>query len=62
MRLMSTLLLVLPLSVSLILLTDCLKVGAAVLVVAELFAVVAINVAEVSPRRLHEDVPFRDTS
>ena len=62
MRLMSTSLLVLPLSASLILLMDCLKVGAVVLIVAELVAVLAIHVAEASPRRLHGDATSRDTS
>ena len=52
----------LPLSASLILLMDCLKVGAVVLIVAELVAVVAIHVAEASPRRLHGDAASRDTS
>ena len=50
MRLMSASLLVLPSSASLILLKDCLKVGAVVLIVTELVAVVAIYVAEVPPR------------
>ena len=62
MRLMSTSLLVLPLSASLILLMDCLKLGAVVLVVAELVAVVAIFVAEVWPHRLHGDASSGDTS
>ena len=50
MRLMSTSLLVLPLSTSLILLTDCLEVGAVVLIVTELVAAVGICVAEAPPR------------
>ena len=62
MRLTSASLLVLPSSASLILLTSCLNVGAVVLIVAKLVAVVAIYVAEVSPRRLHGDVASRDTS
>ena len=62
MRLTSASLLVLPSSASLILLMDCLKVGAVVLIVAELVAVVAIYVAEVPPRRLHGDAASRDTS
>ena len=62
MQLMSASLLVLPLSVSLILLMDCLKVGAVVLIVAELIVVVTIYVAGVSPRRLHGDAASRDTS
>ena len=62
MRLMSTSLLVLPSSASLILLIGCLKLGAIVLVVAELVVVMAIYVAEVWPYRLHGDAAFRDTS
>ena len=62
MRLMSASLIVLLSSPSLILLTDCLKVGTVVLIVAELVAVVAIYVAEVSPRRLHDNAASRDTS
>ena len=62
MRLMSTSLLVLPLSTLLIMLTDCLEVGVVVLIKAELVAVVAICVAEVPPRRLHCDSTSRDTS
>ena len=61
MRLMSASLLVLPSSASLILLMDCLKLGAVVLVVAELVAVAAIRVAEVWPYRLHGDAASRDT-
>ena len=52
MRLMTASLLVLPLSVSLVLLTDCLKIDAVVLIVAELVAVGTIYAAEVPPRRL----------
>ena len=62
MRLMSTSLLVLPSFASLILLIDCLKPGAIVLVVAELVVVMAIYVAEVWPYRLHGDAASRDTS
>ena len=62
MRLMSALLLVLLPSASLILLMGCLKVGAVVLIVTELVAVVVIYVSEVSPRRLHGDASSRDTS
>ena len=62
MRLMSPSLLVVPLSSSLILLTGYFKVGAVVIVVTELVAVVAIYVAEVPPRHLHGDAAFRDTS
>ena len=62
MRLMSASLLVLPSSASLILLMDCLKLGAVVLVVAELVVVMAVYVAEVWPYRLHGDAASRDTS
>ena len=58
---MSASLLVLPLSTSLILLTDCLEAGAVVLIVAELVAVVVFCVAEVPSRRLHGDATSRDT-
>ena len=63
-RLMTTLLLVLilPSSAPLILLMDCLKVGAIILIVAELVAVVVIYAAEVPPRRLYCDAASRDTS
>ena len=54
--------LVLPLFAPLILLTGSLKVGAAVLIVAELVAVVKICVAEVSPRHLHGDAASDDIS
>ena len=62
MRLMSASLLVLPSSASLILLMDCLKLGAVVLVVTELDVVMAVYVAEVWPYRLHDDAASRDTS
>ena len=64
MRLMSASLLVLPSFASLILLMDCLKVGAVVLtaLVVELVTVVEIYVAEVPPRFLHGDAVSRDTS
>ena len=61
MRLMSASLLVLP-SASLILLKDCLKLGAVVLVVAELVVVMAVYAAEVWPDCLHGDAASRDTS
>ena len=61
-RLMSTSLLVLPSSVSAILVVGCLEVGAVVLIVAERVAVVRIYLAEVSPRSLHGDAAFCDTS
>ena len=51
MRLMSASLLVLLLSASLVLLMACIEVGAVILIVAKLFEVVAIYVAEVLPRR-----------
>ena len=60
-RQMSASLLVLPSSASLILLMNCLKVGAVVLIAAEFVAVVAIYVAEVPPRRPHGDAASRDT-
>ena len=62
MRLMYASLLVLPLSASLILLTDCLEIGAVVLIVAELIAVGVICVTEVPPCRLHGDVASHDAS
>ena len=62
MRLMSTSLLVLPSSASLILLMDCLKLDAVVLVVTELVVVMAVYVVEVWPYRLHGDGASRDTS
>ena len=62
MRLMSASLLVLPSSASLILLMDCLKLGAVVLVVAELVVVRVVYAAEVWPYRLHGDAASRDTS
>ena len=49
-------------SALLILLMDSLKIGTVVPTVAELVAVVAIDVAEISPRRLHGDAASRDTS
>ena len=55
MRLMSASLLVLPLSASLSVLMGCLKVGAVILIVDELVAVVAVFIAGVPPRRLHGD-------
>ena len=55
---MSVSLLVLPLS--LILLMDCLELGAAFLLVTKFVAVVAIYVAKVL--RLHSDAASRDTS
>ena len=55
-------LLVLSLSASLILLTDCLVVGAVVVIVAKHVAVEVICVAEVLPYRLHGDAAFRATS
>ena len=61
-RLISASLLVVPLSASLILVMGCLEVGAVVLIVAELVAVVTLYFAEVSPRRLHDDAATRDTS
>ena len=62
MRLMSASLLVLPSSASLILLMDCLKLDAVVLVVTELVVVMAVYVVEVWPYRLHGDAASRDTS
>ena len=61
MRLMSASLFVLPLSASLILPMDCLKVDAVVLVVDELVVVVVIYVAEVALRRLYGNAASRDT-
>ena len=55
-------LLVVPLSASQILVMGCLEVGAVVLIMAELVAVVTIYFAEVSHRRLHGDATSRDTS
>ena len=54
--------LVLPLPASPILVMGCLNVGAFVLIVAELVAVVKNYLAGVSPRRLHGDAASRDTS
>ena len=59
---MSASLLVVPISASSILVMGCLEVGAVVLVVVELVAVVKIYLAQVSPRRLHGDATSRDTS
>ena len=61
-QLMSASLLVVPLSASLILVMGCVEVGAVVLLVAQLVAVVTICLAEVPPRRLHGDATSRDTS
>ena len=61
-RLMSASLLVMTLSASPILVMGCLEVGAVVLIMAELVAVVTIYFAEVPPRRLHGNDTFRDTS
>ena len=61
MRLISASLLGLQLSASLTLHTGCLEVGAVVLIVAEPNAVVAICVAEVPPRRLHDNTTSHDT-
>ena len=61
-RLMSTSLLVVPLSASPILVMGCLEVGAVVLIVAELVEVVTFYLAEVPPRHLHGDATSRDTS
>ena len=61
-RLRSPSLLVLLLSALLILLMDFIRVGAVVLIAAELVAVVAIYVAEIPPCRLHGDAASRDTS
>ena len=61
-RLMSASLLVVSLSASPILVMDCLEVGAVVLIVAKLVAVVTIYLAEDPPGRLHGDAAFRDTS
>ena len=52
----------LPLSASPILVMGYLEVGAVVLKMTELVAVVTINFGEVVPRRLHGDATFRDTS
>ena len=61
-RLMSASLLVVPLSASPIRVMYCLDVGAVVLIVAKLVAVVTIHLTEVPPRRLHGDATSRDTS
>ena len=51
-----------PFSASPILVMGCLEVGAVVLIMAELLAVVTIYFAEVPPRRLHGNDTSRDTS
>ena len=61
-RLMSASLLVVPLSASPILVMGCLEVGAVVLIMAELVAVVTIYFAEIPPRRLHGNATSHDTS
>ena len=60
-RLVSASLLVLPLPASPILMIGCLEIGAFVLIVTKLVAVVTIYLAEISPRRLHGDAASRDT-
>ena len=62
MRSMSASLRVLPLSASLILPTDGLKVDAVVRIVSELVAVVAVHITEVPPRHLHGDAASHDAS
>ena len=52
----------LPLFASLVLLTDYYKVGAVVVIIAKLVVVVESFVAEVPPRRFHDDAASRDTS
>ena len=59
---MSASLLVLPLSSSLIPLTDHLNVGVVVLIVAKLVAVVTVYVAEVPSRCLHCNTASFNTS
>ena len=59
---MSASLLVVSLSASPILVMGCLEVGAVVLIVAELVAVVTIYFAEVPPYRLRGDAASCDTS
>ena len=61
-RLVSASLLMLPLPASPILVMSWFVVGAFVLTVAELVAVVTIYLAQASPRRLHGDAASRDTS
>ena len=61
-RRMSAALLGVPLSASPIRVMGCLEVGAIVLIVAELVAVVTIYLAEVPPGLLHGDAASRDTS
>ena len=58
-RVMSALMVVLPLPTSLILLIDCLELGVVVLTVFELVAVVIICIVEVPPRCLHGDAKTR---
>ena len=62
MGLISASLFVLPLFAPLILLMDCLEVGAVVLAVAERVAERETHVAQVPPRCLHSDATSRDTS
>ena len=62
MRLMYASLLVLPLSASLVLLMDCLKVRAVILMAAELVEVVAIYAAGVPPCRLNGDAVSHNSS
>ena len=59
---MSSSLLLLPLSASLILLTDCVEVGTVDLIVAKLVAVGAFCVAEAPLRCLQGDATSHDTS
>ena len=59
---MSASVLVVPLSVSPILVISCLEVDAVVLKVAELVAVVTIYLAEVPFRRLNGDAASHDIS
>ena len=61
-RLMSASLLVLLLSMSLILLMNCLEAGAVILIVDERVTVVENRVAEVPPLHLHSDAASGDTS
>ena len=61
-RSISASLLVVPLSASPVLVMGCLEIGAVVLIMAKLVAVVTIYFAEVSPRRLHGGATSRDTS
>ena len=59
---MSASLLVLPLSASLILRTNCLKVSAVIFIVTNPVVVMAISVAEVPPRHLYDDAASHNTS